>query len=141
MSDPKNPGLDLEEEDSLVPETAAAASKPVATKAAIVDDDVEFGDEGEYSKPGELAVLKTPDKGVFVRFSILAHPVTGKAILKKGYVHYVKDKGYARCISKRDPKGNFIGAPEFCCKEKPGDPRYAALIVQYTNINPVRKRP
>ena len=87
-------------------------------------------------KPGELAVLKTPDKGVFVRFSILAHPVTGKAILKKGYVHYVKDKGYARCISKRDPKGNFIGAPEFCCKEKPGDPRYAALIVQYTNINP-----
>ena len=140
-----NPGLNLEDdEDGLettaTPGTTAGASaKPSTTKPATAvddDDDVEFGDENEYKRPGELERIPQPAKNQFVRFSILAHPTTGKALMKKGYVHYTKDKGYARCLSKRDKKGNFVGAPEFCCKAKPGEARYSVLVVQYTSINP-----
>ena len=137
-----NPGIDMEDEDLTAQAGAPAAganaanTKAPATAKIVDDEDAEFGDDQEYRRPGELELLKVTQKNTFARFSILISPVTNKGFVKKGYIHYVQGKGYARCLSKHDPKGNFIGEPAFCCKAgKEGEKRYAALIVRYLSID------
>lgn len=145
----QNPGLDLEEEDPVAAGAAqagledeqpsgSAAKSAGASASTDVDeeDDADFGNESDYRRPGELDMLKVTQKGVVARFSVLTHPETGKALMKKGYIHYVQGKGYARCHSKRDKKGNLIGEPAFCCKMKDAESRYVALVVEYTSVNP-----
>lgn len=141
-----NPGLDLEEEDlgassSETPSVADAPREDPAKKpapAAAIDEDADFGDEDQYRRPGELEILKVTEKNTFARFSVLINPATGKAFMKKGFVHYVQGKGYARCHSKRDAKGNIVDKA-FCCKAgrdaKEGEVRYCALVVCYLNID------
>lgn len=141
------PGLDLEDEDPVG--TAAAAAEQQAANfddetpggsaakgAAIVDDDADFGNEDDYRRPGELDVVKVTNKDTFSRISILINPETGKAFMKKGFIHYVQGKGYARCLSVRDKKGNFVGKPAFCCEAKEAEPRYGALCVEYLTVDP-----
>lgn len=147
----QNPGLDLEEEDPVAAGAAAAAAegsldddapsgggKTGGSKATETTeaDDAEFGDEGNYRRPGELELLKVTQKNVVTRFSVLTHPETGKAMMKKGYIHYVQNKGYARCHSKRDGKGNIVGEPAFCCKMKEAEARFMALVVEYLTVDP-----
>lgn len=133
-------GIDLEEEDLTQPNNPAAGGSPNPTKPMIPtdEDDVDFGNADEARRPGELELFKVPQKGTFGRFSILIHPdKPGKAFMKRGYIHYVKGKGYARCLSKHDAKGAFVGAPAFCCTSgKDGEKRYIALVVRYTSIDP-----
>jgi hypothetical protein len=141
-----NPGQGLNLEDEVEPGNASPTqgldeskqAAPATTKApapTISDDDADFGNEEDYRRPGELDFFKVPEKNTFGRFSILINPATGKAFMKKGFIHYVKGKGYARCLSKRDVKNNIVGEPACCCKIKDAEPRYAALIVQYLSID------
>ena len=132
--------VDLEDEEELAspatPETTKATTKAKAAPV-IDDDDVDLGNEDEYRRPGELETLKVPQKNTFGRFSVLINPATGKAFVKKGYIHYVQGKGYARCHSKHDAKGLFIDGPAFCCKAgKDGEKRYSILVVRYLTIDP-----
>ena len=143
-------GLDLENEDPVAsaagvtaglddetPSGSAAAGSSKGPSQADVDaDDADFGDESNYRRPGELDLLKVTQKNVITRFSVLVHPETGKAMLKKGYIHYVQNKGYARCHSKRDAKGNIIGEPAFCCRQKEAETRFMALVVEYLTVDP-----
>ena len=131
-------GLDLEEEEDLGQPsgTPAAPAKEDVKKPApvMMDEDADFGDEDQYRRPGELELLKVTEKNTFARFSVLTNPATGKAFMKKGFIHYVQGKGYARCHSKRDAKGNIV-EKAFCCKLKEGEVRYSALVVCYLNID------
>ena len=138
-----NTGIDLEEEENLTTPGGNPAAGPATTATAkpvipTDEDDVDFGNPEEARRPGELDLFKVPQKGTFGRFSILIHPEKpGTAFMKRGYTHYVTGKGYARCLSKHDAKGNFIGAPAFCCASgKDGEKRYIALVVRYTSIDP-----
>lgn len=138
-----NTGIDLEEEENLTPPGNPAAGNPtnkaVTAKPVLPteEDDVDFGSAEEARRPGELDLFKV-QKGTFGRFSVLIHPEKpGTAFMKRGYIHYVQGKGYARCLSKHDAKGSFIDAPAFCCASgKDGEKRYIALIVRYTSIDP-----
>ena len=135
---PKTNNIDLEDEDEVTTSPAASEHTKAKTSSAVFDDDdVDFGNEDEFRRAGELENLKIPQKNTFGRFSVLINPATGKAFVKKGYVHYVAGKGYARCLSKHDAKGNFIGEPAFCCKAgKDGEKRFAILIVRYLSVDP-----
>lgn len=132
-------GINLEDEElegGTPSSTASGAAKTATPKPPIIDeDDADFGNEDDYRRPGELDILKVQDKNTFARFSILPNPATGKAFMKKGYVHYVQGKGYARCLGKRDKKGQIIGDKPFCCKGKEADSRYVVLVVQYLSVN------
>ena len=146
------PGIDLEDEDPVTAAAAQAgadaggldderpsgsAAKQAGTTVTTTDeDDADFGNEDDYRRPGELDLLKIQQKNVFTRISVLVHPETGKALMKKGFIHYVQGKGYARCLSKRDKKGNIVGEPAFCCRQKEAEPRYVALIVEYLSVDP-----
>jgi hypothetical protein len=95
-------------------------------KPDITTDDVEFGDEELMKREGLMKLL--PEKGKTVRASILSFVKP-----KKGYSHYIPQKGTFRCLSARDAKGNVL-EPAVCC-EKLGDADMiiAGLVLHYTN--------
>jgi hypothetical protein len=135
------PGIDLEDEEEGTSTPTETTTKPKGSAAGTgpvsSDDDVDFGEEDNYRRPGELEVLKVTEKNTFARFSVLPNPGNnGKAFMKRSYVHYVQGKGYARCHTKRDKKGMPTDGIAFCCKLKEAEARYSALIVQYTSVDP-----
>ncbi len=148
---PKTPNanLDLEDEEltptpeaeskpkkaSLDEDEAPASTKPKGSAASGDDDEddtdsVEFGDESEYKRPGQLDRVD-PEKGKYVRFAILPH-----VKMKRTFIHYQQGKGYARCHSEFDKKGNVVKQAKCCARLGGSERRYGVLVVQYTSIDP-----
>jgi hypothetical protein len=143
MSSEPNPqeGLDLEQ-NTAAPAKGNAnlldeADKPKSQveEAEVVD----FDDEEIYRRPGELGVCGEKTPGIKHRFSVMPSTTDpSKAFLRRVWTHWVIGKGHAKCLSKRDSKGNFIGEMAFCCKgpDGPSQARLSALVCEYTCIDP-----
>lgn len=144
-----NPNTDFENENTTGAQVGAsllddekpsgsAASRPNGSGPSD-DEAVDFDDQEIYRRPGELAVCKEKTAGVKHRFSVLPDPGNpGKAFLRRTWAHAVEGKGYAKCFSKHDKDGKIVGEPAFCCKHAadPAAPRFGALVVEYTCIDP-----
>lgn len=133
--------IDLEDDDIETPvvdmdedEPSSASSTTKSKKVVEDDDDADFSNTDDYHRSGDLDLLKADKEGRFVRFSILAHPETGKALAKKSFAHYEQGKGFAVCLSEHDKKGN-ITKPAFCCAKKDSDRRVVCLVVDYISID------
>lgn len=134
-------GLDLEQ-DTNAPAKGTGNLLDEAPKAVAPADEMEavdFDDEEIYIRPGELSVCGEKTPNIKHRFTVLPDPTDpSKAFLRRVWTHYVAGKGHAKCLSKRDHKGAFIGKPAFCCEgaEGPSNPRLGAVVVEYTCCDP-----
>lgn len=120
------------------------APKPAAAKAktASKDDDsdvhdTDFGDEVIHNRPGQLDRVR-PDKNKAKRFAFVPKTVVR---MKSAKVHFVetgagKDakKGRYRCLSTVEDE-----TQQYCCvkQNKDSEVHVAALVVEYTNADPV----
>jgi hypothetical protein len=134
------------------PAPAASAPKQAATAApkqtAVEEDspkvsdneslDTDFDDEKVYARPGQLEQCR-PDKGKAARFAFVPKewvaPQTAKSHFVKTGVGKEQKQIRVRCLT---PMGN---EPEqaYCCTalEQDGDVNVIALVVRYTNADPV----
>jgi hypothetical protein len=120
----------------------AAAVEEDSPKGTTVDDNenlsTDFDDEKVYARPGQLNQIR-PDKGKAVRFAFVPKEWIAPQTAKSHFVEMTKDgkpfKIRVRCLT---PMGNEAEWA-YCCTalEKDGDVVVAALVIHYTNANPV----
>lgn len=112
--------------------TEEAAGEEIDAPGAVVEkgdiEDVEFGDEELMKDRGLRKLL--PEKGTLkkVRASII-----GNVKPKKGYSHWIPNKGTFACHSVRDKHGNITEAAICCEGKEPAELSIACLAVHYTN--------
>jgi hypothetical protein len=126
----------VEDEEEQEPQTTSSRS------ATAVDDNedcaVDFGDENLMAKGDGLDKIFPKEKDKIERAALLTDVVKPRS----GWSHFVTNKGSFRCISKRDPRGNFDGPPAICCQKLNPDKKQAASLViavlalRYTNADP-----
>ena len=127
--------------------TTAAKSKsveddePAKAAAAAADDDnldTDFDDEKVYARPGQLNQVR-PDKGKAVRFAFLPKSWIAPQTAKSHFVEVGSGKDIkqvrARCLT---PMGAEV-EQQYCCEAlgKDGDVEVVALVIHYTNADPV----
>lgn len=131
---------------------AAAAPAPKATpaKAAAVEEeaapsvddneslDTDFEDERVYARPGQLNQIR-PEKGKAARFAFVPKEWVAPQTAKSHFVETTRDgkaqKTRVRCLT---PLGGE-SEQAYCCQalDKDGEIGVVALVVHYTNADPV----
>ena len=138
MGKPTDSLDDFEAESNATQAAGGALLDDEPVKSTAPDDGaevVDFDNDEIYRRPGELALCAEKVAGQKHRFSVMPDPADGnRAFLRRAWTHYVQGKGFAKCHSKRDATGKFIGAPAFCCctPAGPSEPRFGAIVVEYT---------
>lgn len=123
------------------PQATEEVTTPKAAAPADVDNencDTDFDDKRVYDRPGQLNQVR-PEKGKAVRFAFVPKewisPQTAKAhFVETGSGKDIK-KLRVRCLT---PMGD-ASAQAYCCTalEEDGEIGVVALVVHYTNANPV----
>jgi hypothetical protein len=126
------------------PKPAAAAAKAAVEEdesTTAADDEnlsTDFDDERVYARPGQLNQVR-PEKGKAVRFAFVPKEWIAPQTAKSHFVETTRDgkasKLRVRCLT---PLGNEA-EQAYCCvaQEEDGEVGVVALVVHYTNADPV----
>jgi hypothetical protein len=122
------------------PPVKAAAEEETGAPTADEGENLstDFDDEKVYARPGQLDQVR-PDKGKAVRFAFIPKEWIAPQSAKSHFVEVTRDgkvqKIRVRCLT---PMGNEA-EQAFCCKatEEDGEVGVIALVVHYTNADPV----
>jgi hypothetical protein len=125
------------------PVTAASSNEDDEDEVAAVEDnenlDTDFNDEKVYLRPGQLNQCR-PDKGKASRFALIPKEWIAPQTAKRHFEEVPGKDGKPykqglRCLTPMTAEA----APAYCCKTfgKDGEVNVIALVVHYTNADPV----